>query len=194
VSLSLNQSKQGMEQAIQAFGKKLKAEGHNAAALFYYAGHAAEVEGVNYMFPVDVQLKGEEQVDSEAVAVQTVVEQIQQAGNSLNILVLDACRDNPYPQKKRSFNSKYNRLATMNGPKGTIISYATASGKQASDGSGRNGLYTGELLKNMPIPQLKIEDVFKRVRIAVSQKSGNNQIAWENSSLVGDFYFIPAQK
>jgi uncharacterized caspase-like protein len=193
VSLHTNQSKQDMTQAIQAFGQKLKATGNGAATLFYYAGHAAEVEGVNYMFPVDVQLKGEELVDTEAVPVQTVVEQIQKAGNDLNILVLDACRDNPYPAKKRSFNTEFNRLSTMSAPKGTIISYSTASGKQASDGLGRNGLYTGELLRIIPIPHLKVEEVFKKVRIAVSDKSGNDQITWENSSLVGDFYFIPPQ-
>lgn len=78
----------------------------------------------------------------------------------------------------------------MSAPKGTIISYSTASGKQASDGAGHNGLYTGELLKNIKTPALKIEEVFKRVRIAVSEQSGNKQIAWENSSLVGDFYFV----
>lgn len=194
VSLYLNQSKQGMEQAIETFGQKLKSEGKNSVALFYYAGHAAEVEGVNYMFPVDVQLKGEAQVDKEAVPVQSVVGQIQMVGNDLNILVLDACRDNPYPVKKRSFNSQYNRLSTMNAPKGTIISYSTASGKTASDGIGQNGLYTGELLRNIFIPSLKVEDVFKRVRIAVSEQSHNSQIAWENSSLVGDFYFIPPRQ
>lgn len=193
VTLYLNQSKSGMDQAIQTFGQKLRTEGKNSVALFYYAGHAAEVEGVNYMFPVDVELKGESQVDREAVPVQTVVGQIQMAGSDLNILVLDACRDNPYPAKKRSFNSQYNRLSTMNAPKGTIISYSTASGKAASDGIGQNGLYTGELLRNILIPSLKVEDVFKRVRIAVSEKSHNSQIAWENSSLVGDFYFIPPQ-
>lgn len=87
-------------------------------------------------------------LDEEAVAVQGVVDQLHMTGNDLNILVLDvACRDNPYPAKKRSFNSDYNRFATMNGPKGMIISYSTASGKQASDGLGCNGLYAGELLK-----------------------------------------------
>lgn len=190
VTLQLNQTKIDMEQAIQAFGQKLRAAGKEGVALFYYAGHAAEVEGINYMFPVDVQLSEEQGVDKEAVPVLNVVRQIQKAGNNFNILVLDACRDNPYPEKKRAFNSNQNRLSTMNAPKGTIISYSTASGKQASDGSGRNGLYTGELLKNMVIPNLKIEDLFKRVRIAVSERSSNKQIAWENSSLVGDFYFI----
>jgi hypothetical protein len=191
VSLSSNQTKQGMEQTIQTFGQKLKSAGKDSVALFYYAGHAAEVEGINYMFPVDVQLDGEKTADKEAVPVKTVVDQL--AGNDLKVLVLDACRDNPYPAKKRSFNSQHNRLSTMSAPKGTIISYSTASGKQASDGAGRNGLYTGELLKNIKTPALKIEEVFKRVRIAVSEQSGNRQIAWENSSLVGDFYFIPPE-
>ncbi len=193
VSLHLNQTKQGMEQAIQTFTQKLKNAGGNTVGLFYYAGHASEIEGVNYMFPVEVQLKGEEQIDREAVAVQEVVNRLDKTGNDLNIILLDACRDNPFPEKKRSFNSKYNRLATMNGPKGMIISYSTASGKTAGDGIGRNGLYTGELLKNIPIPHLKIEEVLKKVRYAVGEKSGNDQITWENSSLLTDFYFIPPQ-
>jgi curli biogenesis system outer membrane secretion channel CsgG len=193
VSYYTNQNKRDMEQAIQAFGQKVKASGNGTAALFYYAGHASEIEGINYMFPVDVQLKGESLVGTEAVPVNSVVKQIKMTGNDLNILVLDACRDNPYAPDKRSFNTQYNRLATMEGPKGTIISYSTASGKQASDGDGRNGLYTGMLLKNIPSPGLKIEELFKIVRLAVSEKSGNDQIAWENSSLISDFYFIPPQ-
>lgn len=193
VSLYEDQSKQGMEQAIDDFGKKLKNSGSKTAALFYYAGHAAEVEGINYLFPVDVKLEselGSNGAENEAVAVQALVKQIESAGTNLNIVLLDACRDNPYPRKTRSFASKANRLATMAAPTGTIIAYSTASGKQASDGNGHNGLYTGELLKNMQIKSLKIEDVFKNVRIAI-KKSGTDQVPWVYSSLEGDFYFIP---
>jgi hypothetical protein len=193
VSLYEDQTKSSMEQAIKSFGEKLKVSGSNTAALFYYAGHAAEVEGINYLFPVEVKLMSEEGpsgAEKEAVAVQALVKQIEASGTNLNIVLLDACRDNPYPRKTRSFASKANRLATMAAPTGTIIAYSTASGKQASDGDGRNGLYTGELLKNMRIPYLKIEDVFKNVRIAI-KKSRSEQVPWVYSSLEGDFYFIP---
>lgn len=193
VSLYEDLSKQGMEQAIDKFGEKLKASGNKSAALFYYAGHAAEVEGINYLFPTDVKLESEEGAsgaDKEAVAVQKLVKQIEASGTSLNIVMLDACRDNPYPPKTRSFKTKANRLATMAMPTGTIVAYSTASGKQASDGNGRNGLYTGELLKNMRIPYLRIEDIFKKVSAAI-RKSGNNQVPGSYSSLEGDFYFIP---
>jgi Caspase domain len=190
VSLYEDLTKPNMEQAIDTFGQKLKSAGSKTAALFYYAGHAAEVEGINYLFPTDVKLETELGAEKEAVAVQALVKQIESSGTNLNIVMLDACRDNPYPRKTRSFASKSNRLATMPAPTGTIIAYSTSSGKQASDGDGKNGLYTGELLKNMRTPHLKIEDILKNVRIAI-KKSGNDQVPWVYSSLEGDFYFIP---
>ena len=194
VLLHTNKTKQGMNKAIKAFGNRLKKAGKNSVALFYYAGHAAEVEGINYLFPIDVKVNTESRVEEEAIPAQNIVKQIELAANGLNIILLDACRDNPYPPKSRSFNTKNNRLATMSAPRGTIMAYSTASGKTASDGANRNGLYTGELLKYMRIPRLKIEEVLKNARISVSKQSNNNQIAWVSSSLEGEFYFIPPQK
>ena len=194
VSLHLDKTKQGMDKAIGDFGKRLKASGKDSVALFYYAGHAAEIEGVNYLFPVDAKVNAEADAEKEAVPVQSLVKQIESSGTSLNIVLLDACRDNPYPPKQRSFNTKNNHLATMSAPRGTIVAYSTASGKTASDGATNNGLYTGELLKYMRVPNLKIEDVLKNVRISVSKQSNNNQIAWVYSSLEGDFYLIPPTK
>ncbi|MCK5898969.1 MAG: caspase family protein [Methylococcales bacterium] len=194
VLLHTNQTKQGMNNAIKEFGKRLKKAGKDSVALFYYAGHAAEVEGINYLFPVDVKVDAESSAENEAIPAQNIVKQIELAANGLNIILLDACRDNPYPPKSRSFNTKNNRLATMSAPRGTIMAYSTASGKTASDGASRNGLYTGELLKYMRVPNLKIEDLLKNVRISVSKQSNNNQIAWVSSSLEGEFYFIPPKK
>lgn len=194
VSLHTNLSKREMEEAIDGFDKKLKAAGNGSVALFYYAGHAAEVQGINYMFPVDFQGKGEEQVDTEAVPVHRFVKQIKTAGNYLNVIILDACRDNPYSPEQRSFNTKHNRLATMNYDiDGMFYSYATASGEKASDGIGNNGLFTGNLLKYIPDSNLKIYDVFNKVGEAVSQ-ANKDQIPWVNSSFHGVFYFNPPSK
>lgn len=112
---------------------------------------------------------------------------MENAGNALNIVILDACRNNPFA---RSWRSSTNGLAQASAPAGTLIAYSTAPGSVASDGSSGNGLYTQELLRNMRTPGLGIEDVFKRVRIAVREKTQGRQTPWENSSLTGDFYFV----
>ena len=109
-------------------------------------------------------------------------------------MILDACRDNPYA---RSFRSQVRGLASIDAPSGTLIAYATAPGRVARDGTGANGLYTGELLRAMTVPGLRVEDVFKRVRQAVQQQTGGEQVPWESSSLVGDFTFAlpgPAER
>lgn len=194
VSLYINLSKREIEEAIDGFDKKLKAAGNGSVALFYYAGHAAEVQGINYLFPVDFQGKGEDQVDTEAVPVHRFVKQIKTAGNYLNVIILDACRDNPYSPEQRSFNTRHNRLATMNYDiDGMFYSYATSAGEKASDGIGENGLFTGNLLRYMPDSTLKIHDVFSKVGEAVSH-ANKDQIPWVNSSFHGVFYFNPPSK
>ena len=154
--------------------------------LFYYAGHGIEVGGENFMVPLNAPIQFEDDVDVEAVSVNLLLAKLASAANRLNIVILDACRNNPY---SRSFRSSASGLATMDAPTGTYIAYAAAPGRVALDGEGNNGLYTGELLKARPLPGLKIEDAFKRVRVAVQDKSGTQQVPWESSSLTGDFYF-----
>jgi formylglycine-generating enzyme required for sulfatase activity len=108
------------------------------------------------------------------------------ARNRMNIVILDACRDNPFA---RSFRSGAQGLASLNAPTGTLIAYATAPGSVANDGQGENGIYTGELVKVLNSPGLKIEDVFKQVRASVREITQGKQVPWESSSLEGDFYF-----
>jgi hypothetical protein len=124
----------------------------------------------------------------EALDLNSVLEQMGTAQNRLNIVILDACRNNPFA---RSFRSYSQGLAQVNAPAGTFIAYATAPGQTASDGKGQNGLYTQELLANMRAPGLPIEEVFKRVRVQVKQQSNGLQIPWDASSLEGSFYFVP---
>lgn len=173
-----------MNRAIAAFGSKLNAD---TAALFFYAGHGLQVKGKNYLVPIDAQIGGESAVRAETVDVDTVFDQLNVS--SLSIVILDACRNNPF---ERSFRSMGGGLAQIDAPKGSFISYATAPGKTASDGNGKNGLFTQELLKQINLPGLSLEAVFKRVRANVSRATGDTQMPWDSSSLTGDFYFKPA--
>ena len=181
----VNLSEKEMKKDIQAFGQRLLKGG---VGLFYYAGHGMQVNGRNYLIPIGAQIEHEKQVEYEAVDVGMVLAEMDHARNRLNIVILDACRDNPFA---RSFRSSAQGLASINAPSGTLVAYATAPGSVANDGSGENGIYTGELVKAMGTQGLKIEDVFKQVRSAVRETTQGRQVPWESSSLEGDFYFNP---
>lgn len=178
-------SQKEMNRAITQFGEKLDA---NSIALFFYAGHGLQVRGKNYLVPIDAQIASEASVRSETVDVDSLLEQL--ISSPLNVVILDACRNNPFERRFRSIGGG---LAQMEAPKGTLIAYATSPGKVASDGDGRNGLYTQELLKQIENPGLPVEALFKRVRAGVARATGDNQIPWESSSLTGDFFFRPPQ-
>jgi hypothetical protein len=185
VSLRLEvKTKDEMKRAIREFGMKLR---HGGVGLFYFAGHGLQVEGFNYLIPINAQINSQEEVEYESVDVGFVLAQMEAAQNQMNIVILDACRNNPYA---RSFRSLSRGLASINAPTGSLIAYATAPGATASDGIGKNGLYTGELLQQIKLEGLKIEEVFKNVRASVLAKSGGKQVPWESSSLIGDFYFV----
>ena len=181
-----NRTQGDMLRDIDEFGQRLKRGG---VGLFYFAGHGMQVRGENYLIPVGAKIQKELDVEVEAIKLSRVLNEMEEARNTLNILILDACRNNPFA---RSFRSGANGLGQVIAPAGTLIAYATNPGNTASDGPGRNGLYTAELLAAIREPGLKVEDVFKRVRARVLEKSNGNQAPWENSSLVGDFYFAPA--
>jgi formylglycine-generating enzyme required for sulfatase activity len=174
-----------MNRAITAFGSKLNTE---TAALFFYAGHGMQVRGKNYIIPVDAQIEAEAAVATEAVSVDAVLEQLN--ASPVSIVILDACRNNPF---ERSFRKMGGGLAQMDAPKGSFIAYATAPGKTAADGDGKHGLFTQELLKQINVSGLTLESVFKRVRSNVATKSGDAQMPWDSSSMTGEFFFKPAQ-
>lgn len=179
-----NATKQQMERAVGEFSRALTP---GSVALFYYAGHGMQVNGRNFLVPVDAQIASEQAVRLEALDVDVVLEQIAASGSDVNLVVLDACRNNPF---ERRFRSTGGGLAQINAPKGTLIAYATAPGKVAADGAGRNGLYTSKLVEAIKTPGIPLEEVFKRVRIEVSRESKDEQTPWEASSLVGNFYFL----
>lgn len=173
-----------MQAAVREFSRKI----HNGSiGLFYYAGHGMQSAGRNFLIPIGAQIEAEGDVVLEALDLNSVLEQMGQAQNRLNIVILDACRNNPFT---RSFRGGTQGLAQVNAPAGTFIAYATAPGQTASDGKGQNGLYTQELMANMRSPGLPIEEVFKRVRVQVRLKSNGLQIPWDASSLEGSFSFV----
>ncbi len=181
VMLRTDVRQKDMLRALTEFGDRVKG---GTEALFFYAGHGMQVRGRNYLVPIDAEIRSESSVSSEAVDVDQLLDKLAPA--RLSMVILDACRNNPF---ERRFRGGGQGLAQINAPTGTLIAYATAPGKVAADGDGRNGLYTAELLAAMDIPGARIEDVFKRVRSNVVRKSNEAQVPWESSSLTGDFYF-----
>lgn len=144
-----------MTEHILTFGKKIK---NGGVGLFYFAGHGVQVQDRNYLIPVGARIDKEQDVEFEALHAGRVLAEMEAAGNHLNIVILDACRDNPFA---RSFRSAVRGLAQMSAPSGSFIAYATAPGQVASDGAGANGLYTQELIAAMQPPGRKIEECFQ---------------------------------
>ncbi len=188
VDHGVNLNQRRMKAMIREFGLKLKGGGQG---LFYFAGHGVQLRGRNYLIPVDASIESEADVEDQGVDTNLMLGLMDEAGNGLNVVILDACRNNPFA---RSYRSASSGLAQMQAPSGTLIAYATAPDSVASDGAARNGLYTQELLRNMLVPGLSIEEVFKRVRISVRNSTAGKQTPWEASSLVGDFYFTTSNK
>ena len=150
VILKENVNQVEMKRAVREFGEKIK---NGGIGLFYFAGHGVQVKGQNYLVPIGATITKEEEVEYEGVDVGFVMAQMDAAKNSMNIVILDACRNNPFA---RSYRSESNGLASISAPSGTLIAYATAPGSVASDGDGANGLYTQELLFNLKTVGLNI--------------------------------------
>jgi uncharacterized caspase-like protein len=174
-----------IREALREFGIRLARGG---VGLFYYAGHGIQVKGKNYLVPIAADIEYEDEIPGAAIDVDSILAKLESAKNRLNIVVLDACRDNPFA---RSFRSAGHGLAPLDAPTGTFIAFATAPGRTAADGGGANGLYTEQLLAVLPTPGLKLEDAFKRVLTGVRKASDDRQIPWTSSSVEGDFYFVP---
>ncbi len=145
-----------------------------------------QVKGINFLIPVNAEINDEDEVQDESIEAELILHKMKSAGNFLNIMILDACRNNPF---SRSFRSSSVGLARMNAPKSTLIAYSTAPGSLASDGQGEHSPYTKHLLQNMELPGIPVEQVFKLVRIGLSMETEGEQVSWESSSLMGDFYF-----
>lgn len=178
-------NKAQMAAAIAQVSNSLK--GKQGVGMLYYAGHGLQLDWRNYMVPVDANLKSAADVPNQTIDLSSVVDIFKAAGNRMNIVVLDACRDNPFGGNTSSAKG----LAQLDAPPSTFLAYATAPGNVAEDGDVKsgNGLYTQFLLQELKRPTAKIEDVFKRVRLNVRKQSNGRQIPWESTSLEDDFFF-----
>ncbi len=181
-----NCTQRSMKEAIDDFGEDLR--GHEVG-LFFYAGHGVQVGGENYLVPVDAKLQSEKVVEYDCVRADRVLAMMEGAGSKTNIVILDACRDNPFERSWRRGGAGRG-LAFMNAPSGALIAYATAPGRTAGDGTGRNGVYTAALLDHIRTAGITIEQMFKRVRVTVEERTNKAQTPWESTSLRGEFYFL----
>jgi hypothetical protein len=186
--VKVDADQRNMVDVIQGFGRKLKANG--GIGLFYFAGHGVQVDGANYIVPVGSGINSERDLRARAVYVGEVLDAMAAAKNGLNIVILDACRNNPFPAKTRSMEGG---LARLDSNAGTFISFSTSPGAVALDGDGRNSPYTKHLVAAIDAPDLTIEETFKRTLKGVYQETGGQQTPWISSSFFGDFIFHPTR-
>ncbi|GAB6051210.1 hypothetical protein JCM17960_00300 [Magnetospira thiophila] len=190
--LRLDVKLRDMGRTLDQFEAKLaKAD----VGLVFYAGHGIQANGRNYLIPSDALVETESDLDyGGGIPVRNILNTMKRAGTALNIIILDACRDNPLPTRSGSRGLTVETAPLGMGAKGTAILYSAAPGQVALDGpSGGHGVFTGELLKVLDEPGLTVEQVFKRTAAEVAAKTHNSQDPWINSSVKGDFYFKPGQ-
>jgi Caspase domain len=187
-----NVNRADFQNLLKLYGKALNEDAEHTVGLFFYAGHGMQIEGRNFLMPTDaIEFDDEEEAEAVCITLDSVMATLQTANNKMNIIVLDACRNNPFLGMGhiKTQRDSLEGLAAIEAPVGTLIAYSTAPGRVAMDGAGLNGVYTQELIKAIHIPDLTIEQVFKKVRTQVKEITDGEQIPWENSSLESEFYF-----
>ncbi|MDB5575049.1 MAG: hypothetical protein JWR80_225 [Bradyrhizobium sp.] len=189
VTHSADRDLRGMTSDVEDFARKVRERGPETVAVVYYAGHGVENESVNYLVPVNADIKKRTDIAPQSVSVKRIADRLSAAGNQLNILIVDACRDNPFPQSVAPSGTL--GLVPMGAVYGVFIASSTGSGKIAFDGEDGHSPYTRALGEAMTAPGEKLEDVFKSVRRQVRLATGEAQIPWESTSLELDFYFVP---
>lgn len=186
VILRENAGLKAMAEAVRLFGDTLRPGG---IGVFYFAGHGAQLRDRNYLIPVDADVQREDEIPYATLDVARVLDKMEVARSSVNVVILDACRNNPF---SASFRNVGPGLAQMSAPSGTLIAYATAPGMVALESERRrNGIYTSNLLAQIRTPGMPVELMFKRVREGVSRDTAGVQVPWESSSLRGEFAFFP---
>jgi len=186
VTLVADANQAEMKKAIKDFGETLEIAGKDTVGLFYYAGHGMQIDGVNYLMPVGAEIDRESDADIEAVQAETVLRQMEFANTRVNIVILDACRNNPL---SRGTGNTGKGLARMDAPTGSFVAYSTAPGNLAIDGAGANSAFAEALSTEILVPNLSIEEVFRRVRVKVQSETDDQQVPWDSSSLTSSFTF-----
>jgi hypothetical protein len=194
VVLLTDANQKQLQRAIIDFGDRLSKAGPDATGLFYFAGHGLQVGGSNYLIPVDADITREAEVEIDAVQADLVLKQMAFAGSRVNIVILDACRDNPLARDYRGLASSPGFAEIHTKPKGTFISYSTAPGEVAVDGNDGHSPFASALAWAMQMPGLDLPEVFQRVREKVLDATDQKQTPWDSSSLVNSFYFVPSHK
>lgn len=189
----------GLRDMIETFRQFSMAARTAAVRLVFYAGHGVQVQGRNYLLPVDTEIRGEDEMSAKSADLNELLERLGAIKQGINIFILDACRNNPFsgaeivgPDGRRLKFRGIARpgLAPVEAPLGSMVAFSTAPGGVALDNPGeRNSLYTKHLLAMMQAPGVPIELVFKQVRLGVARETGRAQVPWESSSLTGDFCF-----
>lgn len=174
-----------MDYALREFKGQLS---ESDVGLFFFAGHGMQIEGENFLAAIDTESTDEIDAKHSSLALNKVIEVMEKSACSTSIIILDACRDNPF-ERAWHRDMRSSGLAPVYAPKGTLIAFATSPGQRASDGRGRNGAYTQALLRHLHTPDCSIETMFKRVRNTLSAATKGKQISWEHTSLAGEFYF-----
>lgn len=175
-----------MLRVVQDFSAKVSARGPNTVAMVYYAGHGVQLAGENYLVPVDAKVSSQAELVNNSVRLVDVMSTVETIPSRMRIVILDACRNNPFP----SVNDAGRGLAIVDAPNGSIVGYSTAPGAEALDGTGGHSPYTQAFLNVAREPNVPIEQLFKRVRLEVNQTTSGAQIPWESSSLTSDFTFF----
>lgn len=176
-----------MRRAVRDFSARVAEKGSDTTALVFYAGHGVQVDGENFLIPIDARIQRESDVAIEALRLADIVKALETVQSRARIVMLDACRNNPFSTVGASGRG----LAIVDAPAGSIVAYSTAPGTEAEDGTGQNSPYTSALLKVIPEPGLPIEQALKRVRLLVHESTEGRQTPWESSSLISDFEFYP---
>ncbi|MDO8401496.1 MAG: caspase family protein [Bradyrhizobium sp.] len=175
-----------MIQAVQEFSGKIAGRGPNTVAMVYYAGHGVQLAGENYLVPVDAKVSSEPDLVNGSLRLVDVMATLETIPSRVRIVILDACRNNPFP----SLNDAGRGLAIVDAPKGSIVAYSTAPGTEALDGTGDHSPFTAAFLRLANEKNLPIEQLFKRIRLDVGNSTDGQQTPWESSSLTSDFYFF----
>ena len=186
VTQATDLSRSEMVRAVQDFSDKIATRGPGAVAMIYYAGHGVQLAGENYLLPVDAKISSPSDLDGNSLRLVDVMGTLESIPSRMRIVVLDACRNNPFPE----INDAGRGLAIVDAPRGSIVGYSTAPGMEAQDGDGNHSPYTSAFLNVAREPNLPIEQLFKRVRLEVNDRTDGRQTPWESSSLTSDFYFF----
>lgn len=189
VTETMDRDRAGLSEDIAAFARAIRARGRNTVSVLYYAGHGVEDDSINYIIPVDAEIRRKADIRRQSVSVKGIADQLAEAGNMLNILIVDACRDNPFADS--GMPAAPLGLAPMAAVLGVFIASSTASGKAALDGEKGHSPYTETLAEQLLTPGQKLEDVFKSVRRRVRLATADQQISWESTAVETDFYFVP---